>query len=581
MDEISEELVALANETVFGVWFLIGAALVFFMGAGFAMVESGFTRAKNAGNIIMKNVLDFCVGTIAFILVGFAIMCSEDYIAGIIGVPNFGIFTDWGNFDYSGFVFNLVFCGTCATIVSGAMAERTVFRSYLIYSFVISAVVYPIEAGWVWNSQGWLATRGYIDFAGSSVIHLVGGVTALIGAAFLGPRIGKYAKNAEGKLVSKAIPGHSITLGALGVFILWFGWYGFNGAAASDVTQLGWIMVTTTVAPAVATVTTMLFTWAKDGHPDVSMTLNGALAGLVGITAGCANLDALGAAIVGLVSGFIVVAGVEIPDKVFHIDDPVGAFAVHGVNGAWGTIAVGLLAVDGGLFYGGGAHLLGVQSLGVVAILAWTIVTMTVVFAGIKAISGLRVGPSEELAGLDISEHGLVSSYADFLFTPDTTAFFTDVPGVELPTPKVPVDVAVSVVDANLPTAKPVRTDPDGYKFTKVEIITRPQMLNPLKLALQGIGVPGITVSNVMGHGLQKGQTGTYRGVAVDAPFVSKVKVETVVSKVPVDLVIDTAKKTLYTGNIGDGKIFVYDVEDVVKIRTGETGYAALQDYQE
>ena len=410
---------------VFGVWFLIGAALVFFMQAGFAMVETGFTRAKNAGNIIMKNLMDFCIGTVVFVLLGFGLMMAEDYVFGLVGVPNLDIFTDFGGFikeNASSFVFNLVFCATAATIVSGAMAERTKFVSYCIYSGVISLVVYPIEAGWVWNSQGWLAQWGFHDFAGSAAIHSVGGLTALIGAIMVGPRLGKYVKDKAGKVTKvNAIPGHSITLGALGCFILWFGWYGFNGAAAWDGTSLASIFLTTTIAPAVATCTTMIFTWIKNGKPDVSMCLNASLAGLVGITAGCDALDAIGATVVGVVSGILVVVAVELLDLKLHIDDPVGAVGVHLVNGVWGTLAVGLLANPeapaglNGLFYTGSAVLLGKQTVGILAILAWTAVTMTITFLIIKKTVGLRVSAEEEIKGLDSTEHGLPSAYADFV----------------------------------------------------------------------------------------------------------------------------------------------------------------------
>ncbi|MDR1711567.1 MAG: ammonium transporter [Propionibacteriaceae bacterium] len=561
------------------VWFLIGAAMVFFMQAGFAMVESGFTRAKNAGNIIMKNIMDFSVGTVVFLLIGFPIMCAEDYIAGLVGMPNLGVFTDWADFDYANFVFNLVFCATAATIVSGAMAERTKFSAYLIYSAVISAFLYPIEAGWVWNGSGWLAQLGYIDFAGSTAIHMVGGVAGLIGAFFLGPRIGKYAINDHGEKVARAIPGHSITLGALGVFILWFGWYGFNGAAAGSPSELGWILLTTTVAAAFGAFAAMMVTWIKDGKPDVSLTLNGALGGLVGITAPCANVNALGAAIIGLVAGVIVVAAVEITDKKAHIDDPVGAFAVHGAAGLWGGLAVGLFALPsgepgaedyfaGGLLITGSVDQLIVQFIGAVAILAYTVIVMGALFGILKVTIGLRVPPQEEIQGLDLMEHGLVSSYADFLLTPDTTAYLAAVDAPAEP-------VAVSDFDAT-PVPAAAKSS-GGHKLTKVEIITRPQMLEALKQALEEIGVTGMTITNVMGHGLQKGQTGVYRGVPVDAPFVSKVKLETVVSKVPVQQVIAAAEKVLRTGNIGDGKIFVQDLENVVKIRTGAEGYDALQ----
>ncbi|MBQ8545324.1 MAG: ammonium transporter [Clostridia bacterium] len=566
---------------VFGVWFLIGAALVFFMQAGFAMVETGFTRAKNAGNIIMKNLMDFCIGTVVFVLLGFGLMMAEDYVFGLVGIPNLDIFTDFGGFikeNASSFVFNLVFCATAATIVSGAMAERTKFISYCIYSGVISLVVYPIEAGWIWNSQGWLAQWGFHDFAGSAAIHSVGGLTALIGAIIVGPRLGKYVKDKAGKITKvNAIPGHSITLGALGCFILWFGWYGFNGAAAWDGTSLASIFLTTTIAPAVATCTTMIFTWIKNGKPDVSMCLNAALAGLVGITAGCDALDAIGSTVVGVVSGILVVVAVEFLDLKLHIDDPVGAVGVHLVNGVWGTLAVGLLANPkapaglNGLFYTGSAVLLGKQTVGILAVLAWTAVTMTITFLIIKKTVGLRVSTEEEIKGLDSTEHGLPSAYADF------------VPAVESLDYGYESAVAVSG-EVPMAEAVPVKKVPafeDGTpKFTKVEIICKEARLEALKNAMIGIGITGMTVSHVLGCGAQKGKPEYYRGVQVEANLLPKVQVDIVVSKVPVRQVIETAKKVLYTGHIGDGKIFVYDVENVVKVRTGEEGYDALQDVE-
>ncbi|MGM9624062.1 MAG: ammonium transporter [Eubacteriales bacterium] len=584
---VIEDITALVQESatseVFGVWFLIGAALVFFMQAGFAMVETGFTRAKNAGNIIMKNLMDFCIGTVVFVLLGFSLMMAEDYVFGFIGVPNLDILTDFGGFLEAGnapsFVFNLVFCATAATIVSGAMAERTKFISYCIYSGVISLFVYPVEAGWVWNSQGWLVNLGFHDFAGSAAIHAVGGLTALIGAIFVGPRLGKYVKDKSGKIVKiNAIPGHSITLGALGCFILWFGWYGFNGAAAWDGNSLASIFVTTTIAPAVATCTTMIFTWIKNGKPDVSMCLNGSLAGLVGITAGCDALDAFGSVIVGIVSGIIVVVAVEVLDLKFHIDDPVGAVGVHFVNGVWGTLAVGLLANPAapagldGLLYTGSIKLFLVQLLGIVSILVWTGVMMTITFIIIKKTIGLRVSEEEEIKGLDSTEHGLPSAYADFVPAVesldygyvDAVAVSGDVPAAEaIPVKKVPAF-----------------EEGTGPKFTKIEVICKEARLESLKNAMMEIGITGMTVSHVLGCGQQKGKPELYRGVQVEATLLPKVQVDIVVSKVPVRTVIETAKKVLYTGHIGDGKIFVYDVENVVKVRTGEEGYDALQDVE-
>ncbi|MDD6051230.1 MAG: ammonium transporter [Clostridiales bacterium] len=567
---------------VWSVWFLIGAALVFWMQAGFAMVEAGFTRAKNTGNIIMKNLMDFCIGTVVFIVIGFSLLLGED-VLGLIGKPGFDLFTAYENFDFSGFVFNLVFCATTATIVSGAMAERTKFLSYCIYSGVISALIYPIEAHWIWGG-GWLAQLGFHDFAGSCAIHMVGGISALIGAKILGPRIGKFHRDASGKVDKvHAFPGHSIALGALGVFILWLGWYGFNGAAATSVAQLGSIFLTTTVAPAVATVVCMIFTWVKYGKPDVSMCLNASLAGLVAITAPCDVTDCFGAIAIGAVAGVLVIFGVWLLDYKLHIDDPVGAVAVHCLNGIWGTLAVGLFATSTapgyaianaagktltGLFYGGGFELLGLQLLGFGSVALWTAVTITITFLVIKKCIGLRVSREEEITGLDATEHGLPSAYAGFAMLPESVA-----------------DSAPVVVSGDVPVAEsiPVKKMPtfeDGTapKMTKIEIICKEARLEALKNAMTTIGINGMTVSHVMGCGVQKGKPEYYRGVQVEATLLPKVQVDIVVSKVPVRTVIDTAKKVLYTGHIGDGKIFVYDVENVVKVRTGEEGYDALQD---
>lgn len=570
-----DSIVSLVEENVFGIWFLIGAALVFFMQCGFAMVETGFTRAKNAGNIIMKNLMDFCIGTPVFLLLGFGLMMGEEVLGGFCGMPTLGLFTDYRNFDWSNFVFNLVFCATAATIVSGAMAERTKFSSYCIYSAVISAVVYPIEAGWIWNPNGWLANLGFHDFAGSCAIHMVGGITAFIGACFVGPRIGKYVANKKtGKKEAKAIPGHSLTLGALGVFILWFGWYGFNGAAATSGAQLASIFVTTTCAPALATCVTMIFTWIKNGKPDVSMSLNGSLAGLVAVTAGCDVVDAAGSCIIGIVSGILVVLAVEFIDMKLKIDDPVGAVAVHCVNGIWGTLAVGLFATTSvpgndtfnGLFYGGGFSLLGKQALGVLTVGAWTAVTMTLVFFIIKKTNGLRVSREEEIKGLDATEHNLPSAYADFM--PFTALTSGSTPETVPSAPKISVEKAVPVESYTA----------DNSKLTNVVMVFNPSKFEEMKAAMNEIGVMGMTVTNVMGCGVQKGHIRKYRGVEIEEMNLNpKMKLEMAVSSVPVAKVVDTARKVLYTGNIGDGKIFLYDIEDVVKVRTGEHGSDALQ----
>ena len=546
------------------------------------MVETGFTRAKNAGNIIMKNLMDFCIGTVMFSVLGFSLMMAEDTVMGIFGIPNMKLFTDFQNINWSSFVFNLVFCATAATIVSGAMAERTKFSAYCVYSAVISLVVYPIEACWIWNPSGWLVNMGFIDFAGSCAIHMVGGISAFVGACILGPRIGKYTKGADGKTVVHAFPGHSITLGALGCFILWFGWYGFNGAAATNITQLAQIFGTTTIAAAVSTCTTMIFTWLKNGKPDVSMTLNGSLAGLVAITAPCSNVDAYGAAAIGLVAGLLVVIAVETIDIKIKVDDPVGAIAVHGCNGMWGTLSVGLFNIyesgDGiitkGLFYGGGFHQLGVQALGVVSVASWTIVTMLIVFTVIKKTVGIRVTPEEEIDGLDIHEHGLVSAYADFMPMQLGAVSPELVESVEGSVPAKNVSEAIPVIE----TTKVVTTDVSPSGMSKVVILLKQNRFEALKEALTDIGVSGLTVTQVLGCGTQKGAGEYYRGVPMDVTLLPKVKVEVVVASVPVRSVIDVAKRVLYTGHIGDGKIFVYNVENVVKVRTGQEGAEALQD---
>ncbi len=582
-EEILTAVTEAASSEIFGIWFLIGASLVFFMQAGFAMVETGFTRAKNAGNIIMKNLMDFCIGTCMFIVLGFGILLGEDALGGFIGLPTLGIFTDYANFDWSNFVFNLVFCATAATIVSGAMAERTKFLSYCIYSAVISAVVYPVEAHWIWGG-GWLSALGFHDFAGSCAIHMVGGVTALIGAAMEGGRIGKFTRDKSGKVTKvHAFPGHNIVIGALGCFILWFGWYGFNGAAATTGPQLASIFMATTVAPAVATVVCMIFTWLKYGKPDVSMCLNASLAGLVGITAGCDMLDATGAVIVGIVSGLLVVFGVWFCDYVIHVDDPVGAVAVHFFNGIWGTFAVGLLATDtvpectvNGLFYGGGFRQLGLQCLGIITVLAWTAVTMFIVFKLIDKTAGLRVTEEEEIVGLDSKEHGLASAYAGFSIMDITEGGMSENENTDLGEGEYEnaseVQKAVSV-----PVAGPV--DPDTGMH-KVVIIAKLSRYERLKSALNELGVTGMTVTQVMGCGIQKGAGERYRGVEMDVTVLPKVKVEVIVGNIPVESVIETAKKTLYTGHVGDGKIFVYNVQKVVKVRTGEEDLSALRDVE-
>ena len=589
---MSQEILSVVDSTVFGVWFLIGAALVFWMQAGFAMCEAGFTRAKNTGNIIMKNLMDFCIGTVVFIVIGFGLFLGED-LFGIIGKPGFDILTDYANFDWSNFVFNLVFCATTATIVSGSMAERTKFLSYCVYSAVISAIIYPIEAHWTWGG-GWLSQLGFHDFAGSNCIHMVGGISALIGAAMLGARIGKFKKDETGKVIKvNAFPGHNLVAAALGVFILWFGWYGFNGAACTSIEQLGSVFTTTTIAPAFATVSCMIFTWVKYGKPDISMCLNASLAGLVAITAPCDVTDAFGAIIIGTVAGLLVCFGVWLLDYVLHIDDPVGAVAVHCLNGIWGTIAVGLFATNTapgysikdaagnemtGLFYGGGFHLLGIQLVGMLSTALWTTVTISVTFLAIKALIGLRVSEEEEVRGLDSTEHGLASAYSGFAIMDISNTLSMSV--------NENTDLGVSeyenASEFQKRAAVQVVSAPahSGSGIYKVTIIAQLSRYDKLRKAMNDLGVTGMTVTQVMGCGVQKGSGEMYRGVEMDATLLPKIKLDIVVSKIPVKDVIEVAKKTLYTGHIGDGKIFVYSLDNVVKIRTGEEGALALADVE-
>lgn len=571
------DITSLASSVDVG-WTLIAAALVFFMQAGFAMVETGFTRAKNAGNIIMKNLMDFSLGTPIFWLVGFGIMFGSanpffggfDFFAdGVVGA----------GYDWTTLIFQTVFCATAATIVSGAMAERTKFSAYCIYSMVISAVIYPISGHWVWGG-GWLSQLGFHDFAGSTAVHMVGGVAAFIGAMILGPRIGKYTR--DGK--ARAIPGHSLTLGALGCFILWFCWFGFNGGSTvalsgSSAEVAARVFVTTNMAAAVATVTVMCITWIRYKKPDVSMTLNGSLAGLVAITAGCDMVTPMGAAAIGIIAGFAVVFGIEFVDQKLKVDDPVGAVGVHCINGALGTILTGLFAyyapgsvdVEGaGLLYGGGFHFLGIQILGVVAVIAWVAVTMTVVFHIIRVTIGLRVAPEEEIMGLDKPEHGLSSAYADFMPIPSVLGTKAGEAAAREADIVVTPDAAVPVMSAS--------TNAGSSTMHKVVIIGKQSRLEQLKNEMTAIGINGMTVSNVSGFGTQHGAPEYYRGAQVEVTLLPKIKMEVVVSAIPVDKVVEAAKKALYTGHIGDGKIFIYDVVDVVKIRTGEVGFDALQD---
>ncbi len=574
-------------------WVLIASALIYFMQAGFALCEAGLTRAKNTGNILMKNMMDFCIGTPCYWLVGFGLMFGstapiigrlDPLIRGTYDATNSVVPQTMPLWCYV--IFQTVFCATAATIVSGSMAERTNFKAYCVYSAIISLLVYPIGGHWAWGG-GWLSTLGFHDFAGSAVVHNVGGVIACLGAAMLGPRIGKYDKNGK----AKAIPGHNLTAAALGVFILWFCWFGFNGgstaamATADDAINASNAFMTTNLAAAVATCVTMVFTWVRYGKPDVSMTLNGALAGLVAITAGCDCVSPVGAFFIGVVAGFLVVLSVEFFDNIAKIDDPVGAVSVHMANGIWGTIAVGLFSTgaDGvgkGLFYGGGVSQLGVQVLGIIAIDAYVLVVMFIAFKIIDKTIGLRVPAQVEIDGLDIHEHGLASAYSGFAIA-DITNMDMDINdntdlGEEDVTraSEAQQNAAVKVVQ------EPALVPSLDTGMHKISIICRLSKFDELKKALNELGVTGMTMTQVMGCGIQKGSTERYRGAIVDSTLLPKVKVEVIVSKIPVEKVIAAAKKTLYTGHIGDGKIFVYNVAKVVKVRTGEEDFAALQDVE-
>ncbi len=586
---MTEVIQSAISSEVYGVWFLIGAAFVFWMQAGFAMCEAGFTRAKNSGNIIMKNLMDFCIGTVMWFIIGSSLMLGDNMLGGFAGKFSFDVFTGYGDFDYSSFVFNLVFCATTATIVSGSMAERTKFSSYCIYSAVISAVIYPIEAHWVWGG-GFLAQWGFHDYAGSTCIHMVGGICALIGAWMLGPRIGKFVKDKDGKVTKvNAFPGHNLVIASLGVFILWLGWYGFNGAAATDIPTLGSVFLTTTVSPAVATVVCMIFTWVRYGKPDVSMCLNASLAGLVAITAPCDVTDCAGAAVIGLVAGLLVVFGVWFTDNVVHVDDPVGAVAVHMMNGIWGTLAVGLFATESapgfalagiqeGLFYGGGVGQLIKQLGGMAVTILWTVVTITIAFSVIKATIGLRVSEEEEIKGLDSTEHGLPSAYSGFQIMDVSSNSMTFSENENTFVGAEEYQKASKVQkDAVVPVVRGPELDTGMYKVT---IIAKLARFDALKDAMNRIGVTGMTVTQVMGCGMQKGAGEKYRGVEMDATLLPKVQVDVVIGNIPLDTVIEAAKKALYTGHIGDGKIFVVNVGKVVKVRTGEEDMAALLDVE-
>ena len=564
-------------------WVFLAAILVFFMNLGFASVEAGFARSKNTVNILSKNFIVFAVSSLGFLLLGWGLMFGGDnpFIGTehlfILGSQDLSFYDNtltssvpfWGKF-----FFQLVFCGTAATIVSGSVAERVKYITFILFSFVLTLVIYPIVGHWVWGG-GWLADLGFRDFAGDAVVHSLGGWSALAGAMLLGPRIGKYGK--DGK--PRAIPGHSMSLAVIGLFVLWLGWFGFNPGSTmsfqnpSDVMH---ILMTTNTAAIAAVVTSTATSWLLLKKPDLGMTVNGCLAGLVGITGSCAYVSVESSLLIGALSGILVVFAVQFFDRV-HIDDPVGATAVHLCCGVFGTICVGLFSQAGvtslstvdGLFFGGGFGPLGVQLLGVVVIGAFSFLSSGLVWLVLKKTIGIRVSPEEEIQGLDIGEHGNVA-YPDFALAAETVeGGFSPAPISAAPASQaVPVEKAVPVEHLETP----------GAKITKVTILTNPNKFSALQEALDGLGITGITVTNVFGYGVQHGHTVFFRGNPVESRLLPKVKIDIVVCKVPVETLLATVQKTLYTGNIGDGKVFLFDVEDVLKIRTGERGYDALQD---
>ena len=569
-------------------WVLFGTMFIFFMHSGFALLETGFSRVKNSSTAWIDNLLDFAIASLVFWAFGYGIMFGNSN--PFIGEFNFVAMHSYPDINptipsYANVMFHGAICATTAAVVSGAMLERVNFKSFLIYSTIISGFVYPVVGHWAWGG-GWLAQMGFHDFAGSAAIHTVGGLTAFIGAAMVGPRIGKFSKDKNGTVTKvHAFPGHNLVIGALGCFILWFGWYGFNGAAATSVEQLGSIFVTTTISPAVATVVCMVFTWVKYGKPDVSMSLNASLAGLVAITAPCDVTDAFGAIVIGAVSGLLVCFGVWLLDYKLRIDDPVGAVAVHFMNGLWGTLATGLFATKtapgselNGLFYGGGFGLLKIQIIGIVCVCAWTAVTISLTFTIIKATIGLRVTEEEEIIGLDGPEHGLTSAYAGFSMMDISNTMIMEenantVLGEEDYERASKVQKAAAVQVSKAPDLVPTG-------MYKVVIIAKLTRYDKLRKAMNDVGVTGMTVTQVMGCGIQKGAGERYRGAEVDATLLPKVKVEVIVGNIPVENIIEAAKKALYTGHIGDGKIFVYNVDKVIKIRTGEENLAALADVE-
>ena len=629
--ETLQDVATVANKAYFGAnftWVMICAFMVFFFQCGFAMVETGFCRGKNAAHTMTMNFMVFLVGAVGYFLVGFALqmggsggavglgsggsalnaMVSIPGLGGIMGYKGFMLGGTYDAGIYALFFFQMVFMDTTVTIPTGAMAERVKYSAVVITSFFISMFLYPLFANWVWGG-GWLATlgskfglgHGVVDFAGSAVVHSMGGMLALSGAIVLGPRIGKFKKDGT----ARAFPGHNIPMAIIGTIILFFCWFSFNAGStlnASDF-RLAVVATNTMIAGAVGGLVAMFYMWAKFGKPDPSMTANGTLAGLVAITAPCAFVNGISAAIIGLVAAILVCLAVPFIENKFKLDDPVGAISVHGVNGFWGVLALGLFAdgkygdgINGisggvtGLFYGDSGQFVA-QLICLAVLVIWGFGISYLFFKILDKTWGLRISPEAELEGLDIPEMGvlaypdqqMVRGDLDFdsadnapIKQLERFGYNTQKKPAAPAAPKVDIDKAVPVELVSRP-ATAVASD---IKITKIEIIIKQSRFEALKLAMNEIGVTGMTVTQVLGCGIQKGKTEYYRGVETEVNLLPKVQVEIVVAKVPVRTVIETAKKVLYTGNIGDGKIFVYDVENVVKVRTGEEGYDALQDVE-
>ena len=545
------DLMIMSADTI---WIAICTVLVFFMQTGFAMLETGFTRKKNSCNVIMKNIMDFAVGSIFYWILGFGIMFGAT--TGVVGVIDL-----FSNGDYSAasqtipqpvfMAWQLVFCATSATIVSGAMAERTAFKSYLIYSAVMR----------IWNANGWLAQLGFHDFAGGTAVHLLGGSAAFAGAAVLGARIGKYDK----KKKSRAILGQNIPLAALGAFILWVSWFGFNGGSVVtsesgfDLAAIGSVFMNTILSSSACAVSAMIITWVRYGKSDITMTLNGIVAGLVAVTAGADQLPHYAALLVGVGAAFVMIYGIEFIDHICKVDDPVGAISDHGLCGAFGTIMTGVFSVEKGVIYTGRFNFLGVQLLGVLSVAVYGLAAMTLLFVILKHTVGIRVSEKAEIMGLDRSEHGWQSNVTDDLISDLSDGNAKSVTQIDLS----------KSIDRSAYKA-------DG-KIRKVVILMNSSKFESLKDALDEIDITGMTVTNVNGCGIQKGSTDYYRGSEAKSHLLPKIKVEIVISTVPLGLLVDTVKRVLYSGNIGDGKIFVYEVENVIKIRTDEEGKMALE----